>query len=133
MIPPEVTLTLFGPGKIFWLMAQRGIDSTQHIQTLITPELRKIKNSFLLHEKLYFLTKSPNFWSLYLQPWLSINFNINRGLSEAIGPLFICIMLISVWLPWRGIAAGVLFSSSEIITDWIKRLFLSWLLICCVN
>ena len=49
-------------------MAQGGIDSTQQIQTLITPELQKIKNPFLLHEKLNFLTKSSNFLSLYLQP-----------------------------------------------------------------
>ena len=61
-------LTLFGPGKIFRLMAQGGIDSTQQIQTLITPELQKIKNPFLLLEKHNFLTKSPNFLSLCLQP-----------------------------------------------------------------
>ena len=60
-------LTLFGPGKIFALMAQGGIDSTQQIQTLITLELQTTKNPFLLHEKLNFLTKSPNFLSLCLQ------------------------------------------------------------------
>ena len=113
----QMMLTLFGPGKIFRLMAQGGIDSTPQIQTLITPEQQKIKNPFLLLEKLNFLTKSPNFLSLCLQPWSSINLNISQGLSEAIGSLFICTMLISVWLPWRGIAAGGLFSNSEIITD----------------
>ena len=60
-------LTLFGPGKIFRLMAQGGIDSTQQIQTLITPELQTTKNPFLLREKPNFLTKSPNFLSLCLQ------------------------------------------------------------------
>ena len=41
-------LTLFGPGKFFLLMTQGAIDLTLHIQTLITPELQAIKNSFLL-------------------------------------------------------------------------------------
>ena len=52
----------------FLINGPGGIDSTQHIQTLITPELQEIKNPFLLHEKLNFLTKSLNFLSLYLQP-----------------------------------------------------------------
>ena len=52
----------------FLINGPRGIDSTQQIQTLITPELQKIKNPFLLLEKLNFLTKSPNFLSLCLQP-----------------------------------------------------------------
>ena len=50
-IPTRQNFLINGPG---------GIDSTQHIQTLITPELQKIKNPFLLHEKLNFLTNSPN-------------------------------------------------------------------------
>ena len=58
LTPKRKILTLFGPDKIFGLMAQEGIDSTQHIQTLITPDLQKIKNLFLLHEKLNFLTKN---------------------------------------------------------------------------
>ena len=37
-------------------MTQAGIDSTQHIQTLITPKLRKIKK-FLRHEKRNSLAK----------------------------------------------------------------------------
>ena len=49
-------LTQFGPGEIFLLMAQGGVDSTQHIHTSITPELQNIKNLFLLHKKLNFLT-----------------------------------------------------------------------------
>ena len=35
-------LTLFGPGKIFWLMAQGGIDSTQHIQTPINVQQKNL-------------------------------------------------------------------------------------------
>ena len=80
----------------FLINGPGGIDSTQQIQTLVTPELQKIKNPFLLLEKLNFLTKSPNFLSLCLQPRSSINLNLSQGLSEAIGSLFICIMLISV-------------------------------------
>ena len=64
---------LFGPGKIFWLMAQGGIDSTQHIQTLITPELQKIKNPFLLHEKLNFLTISLKLYSTIIFATLIFN------------------------------------------------------------
>ena len=45
----------------FLINGPRGIDSTQPNQTSITPELLKVKNPFLLHEKINFLTKSPNF------------------------------------------------------------------------
>ena len=95
----QKSLTLFGPGKIFWLMAHGGdwFDTTN--SNVNNSRITKDKNPFLLHEKLNFLTKSPNLLSLYLQPWSSINLNISQGLSEAIGSLFICIMLISVWLP----------------------------------
>ena len=99
----------------FLINGPGGDRSTQHIQTLITPELHKIKIPFLLHKKLNFPTKSLYFLPLSLQHWSLSNFNISQELSEAIGSLFICIMLISIWLPWRGITAGVLFSNSEII------------------
>ena len=52
----------------FLINGPGGIDSTQHIQTLITPELQKIKNPFLLSKKFNFLTKSLNFLTLYLPP-----------------------------------------------------------------
>ena len=44
--------------KNFLINGPGGIDSTQQIQTLITPELQKIQNPFLLQEKLNFMTKS---------------------------------------------------------------------------
>ena len=52
----------------FLINGPGGINLTQQVQTLITPELQKMKNPILLHEKLNFVTKSLNLLSLYLQP-----------------------------------------------------------------
>ena len=53
---PELASFLFPirTRQNFLINGPGGIDSTQHIQTLITPELQKIKNIFATREAQFF-------------------------------------------------------------------------------